>query len=165
MDNQEKEKNNISRIMKYYRQLQNMSQEDLSKESGINLSTIKKYEVGIRNPKHEQLEKIAEALGINVNHFYDTEYKTVGDLLSTIISIDKQTGLDFAAVKDDKGNYDPDSIHITFKDENVKNALAKYLSIRDSNVENSEDQISNLILENTVLLENRPDKKSANADK
>lgn len=165
MDNQEREKSNIARVMKYYRQLQNMSQEDLSKESGINLSTIKKYEVGIRNPKHEQLEKIAEALGINVNHFYDTEYKTVGDLLSTIISIDKQTGLEFVAAKDDKGNYDPDSIQITFKDKNVKKALAEYLSIKDGVVENKEDTINNLILSNTASLENRPEKISANADK
>ena len=33
--------------------------------SGINVGTIRKYELGIRNPKPDQLEKIATALGLN----------------------------------------------------------------------------------------------------
>ena len=38
----------------------------LSIKSGINLSTIKKYETDNRNPKLEQLEKIAAALDVSV---------------------------------------------------------------------------------------------------
>ena len=39
-----------SKIQKY-RKLKDMTQDELSKQSGIYLSTIKKYESGERNPK------------------------------------------------------------------------------------------------------------------
>lgn len=41
-----------SKIQKY-RKLKDMTQDELSKQSGIYLSTIKKYESGERNPKPE----------------------------------------------------------------------------------------------------------------
>ena len=37
----------LAEMIKMYRKLQKMSQDDLSKSSGINISTIKKYETGI----------------------------------------------------------------------------------------------------------------------
>ncbi len=151
MSTQEEKDMNIARMMKYYRQLKNISQEDLSNLSGINLSTIKKYEVGIRKPKYEQLEKIAEALGINVNHFYNTEYKTVGDVMSTIISMDRQFGLDITGSKDDNGEYDPKSIHISFKDENIKKALSEYLSLKESDSDNADELIAKLLLSDSLI--------------
>ena len=151
MDIQNNDDKNIARMMKYYRQLKNISQEDLSNLSGINLSTIKKYEVGIRRPKYEQLEKIAEALGINVNHFYNTEYKTVGDVMSTIVSMDRQIGLDITAAKDESGAYNPDSIQISFKDQNIKKALSEYLSLKESDSENANELIAKLLLSNIEL--------------
>ncbi len=151
MSTQEEKDKNIARIMKYYRQVKNISQEDLSNLSGINLSTIKKYEVGIRKPKYEQLEKIAEALGINVNHFYNTEYKTVGDVMSTIISMDRQFGLDIAGSKTDNGKYDPESIYISFKDVNIKKALSEYLSLKESDSDNADEFIANLLLSDSQI--------------
>lgn len=71
MEKNEQTISDVARLMKYYRQSKKMSQEDLSTAAGINLSTIKKYEVGLRNPKYEQLERIADALGISVNNFYN----------------------------------------------------------------------------------------------
>lgn len=44
----------IADKIKRYRKINNMSQEELSTLSGINVSTIKKYECGYRNPKPEQ---------------------------------------------------------------------------------------------------------------
>ena len=49
---------NIATTIKKIRKLKNMTQDDLSISSGINISTIKKYEAGIRIPKREQLVKI-----------------------------------------------------------------------------------------------------------
>ena len=51
--------------IKYFRNMRGISQEMLGQLSGINSATIKKYEYGIRNPKPDQLLKIANALGIN----------------------------------------------------------------------------------------------------
>ena len=142
---------NIARIIKYYRQLKDMSQEDLSNASGINLSTIKKYEVGLRNPKYEQLEKIADALGININNFYNMEYKTVGDFLSTIISMDKQLDMNMEGKIDDNGEIIPDSIKITFRNKNINMALSEYLILREEHSDESAEKINNLILTNTPI--------------
>ncbi|MCI6165103.1 MAG: helix-turn-helix transcriptional regulator, partial [Lachnospira sp.] len=48
-----------------------MTAQDLSEKSGINLSTIKKYETDGRNPKLEQLQKIADALEVSIFEFLD----------------------------------------------------------------------------------------------
>ena len=45
--------------------------EQLSEKSGINLSTLKKYATDNRNPKLEQLSKIADALEVSVFEFLD----------------------------------------------------------------------------------------------
>ena len=45
--------------IKYFRNMRGISQETLGQLSGINSATIKKYEYGIRNPKPDQLLKIA----------------------------------------------------------------------------------------------------------
>ncbi len=147
----ENKNENIARIIKYYRQLKDMSQEDLSNASGINLSTIKKYEVGLRNPKYEQLEKIADALGININNFYNMEYKTVGDFLSTIISIDRQLDMNIEGKIDDSGDIIPESIKITFNNKNINMALSEYLILREEHSDESAEKINNLILTNTPI--------------
>ena len=72
-----------SKIQKY-RKLKDMTQDELSKQSGIYLSTIKKYESGERNPKPDQLQKIAEALGISVTVFLDYDINTVSDVQSQL---------------------------------------------------------------------------------
>ena len=51
--------------------------EQLSEKSGINLSTLKKYETDNRNPKLEQLSKIADALEVSVFEFLDIKVKSV----------------------------------------------------------------------------------------
>ena len=47
--------------IKYFRNMRGISQETLGQLSSINSATIKKYEYGIRNPKPDQLLKIANA--------------------------------------------------------------------------------------------------------
>lgn len=116
--------------MKKYRKIRNMSQEDLSASSGINVSTIKKYETGYRNPKYEQLKKISEALGININCFYDNSINTVGELISMIASMDKQSDMIISADKDSEGNYIEESIKISFKNPEVNKALSKYMTYK-----------------------------------
>ncbi len=136
--------------MKKYRKIRNMSQEDLSKTSGINISTIKKYETGYRNPKYEQLAKIAEALGINVNCFYGNSIKTTGDLISVIASIDEQTDMIITGEKDSYGNYIGDTIKISFKNSNINDMLAKYLSFRE-NDNLDEDSVAELFVDDSPI--------------
>ena len=91
--------------IKYFRNMRGISQETLGQLSGINSATIKKYEYGIRNPKPDQLLKIANALGISINIFMDFDIETVSDVLSLLFKLDDQIDMKFEADKDDEGNF------------------------------------------------------------
>ena len=153
MNETEKRALTYAQTIKKYRKIKNMSQEDLSNSSGINVSTIKKYETGNRLPKREQLEKIASALGINVNDFYDNSINTTGELLSTLISIEKQTDMKISGKKNKDGKYDPNTINISFTNNDVNTLLAEYLSYKDQykETENESGELEKLILTDTPI--------------
>lgn len=54
----------ISKKIKRLRELNGISQRELSKATGISESSIQKYELGARIPKVSSLEKIAKALNV-----------------------------------------------------------------------------------------------------
>ena len=150
----------IPEKIKRYRKIKNMSQEMLAQASGINISMIKKYECGIRNPKPEQLLKIAKALGISINAFYSHEINTVSDVVTLLINLDEQTALNIVGETDESGNYIPDSIYLSFDDQNINDALSKYLAYKDGiNSIGTEinQQITDLITSDTKI------KKSSSA--
>ena len=60
----------VDKKIRAYREFRGYNQIQLAELSGINVCTIRKYELGIRNPKPDQLEKIATALGLNVSVFW-----------------------------------------------------------------------------------------------
>ena len=88
--------------------------EQLSEKSGINLSTLKKYETYNRNPKLEQLSKIAEALEVSVFEFLDLEIKSVNDIISLVNKINITTDID------------NDKVCISFKNKEINNCLKEY---------------------------------------
>ena len=53
---------NTGEIIKYFRLARNMTQEQLAQDAEISFSTLRKYEANERNPKYEQLSKIADAI-------------------------------------------------------------------------------------------------------
>ena len=60
--------------MKNIKEIRNvaaMTQTELAKRSGLARSTIVNYETGKRIPRVDDLEKIAEALEINICAFFD----------------------------------------------------------------------------------------------
>lgn len=67
----------VGNRIKEFRLKCKLTQNKLSEKSGINASTIKKYESGERNPKRENLEKIAKALTVDVEAFYIQEASDV----------------------------------------------------------------------------------------
>lgn len=64
-----------------------LSQELLAERTGINVNTIRKYEIGIRKPKVEQLKKIADGLEISVIEFLDIEIENEADLIAMLKKI------------------------------------------------------------------------------
>ena len=88
------ESGSLSALLKKYRKEKNMSQEDLANASGITLSSIKKYETGIRNPKPDQLNKLAAALDISPNDLVSYKMDDVEDILSIIVKLHCTCGLE-----------------------------------------------------------------------
>lgn len=121
----------IGEKIKTYRKLNNMTQEDLSKESGLYVSNIKKYETGERKPKPDQLQKIADALGVSVTVFLDFNINTISDVLSLIIKLDEQAPLKISSDTDKDGNYIQESIQISFDDQNINKAICSYLEYKN----------------------------------
>lgn len=80
----------VGKKIRAYREFRGINQVQLAELSGINVGTIRKYELGIRNPKPDQLEKIASALGLNVSVFLDFNIDTVSDVLSLLYAVQEE---------------------------------------------------------------------------
>ena len=112
------ERSNLARTIKKYRKARKLTMEQLSEKSGINLSTLKKYETDNRNPKLEQLSKIADALEVSVFEFLDIEIKSVNDIISLVNKMNIATDIDWAI--------DNDKVCISFKNKEINNCLKEY---------------------------------------
>lgn len=132
--------NSIADKIKHYRKIRNLSQDELANLSGINVSTIKKYESGFRNPKPDQLLKIANALNISINYFVEFDIKNVGDVLALVLKLEKQTDLKIVADKDEDGLYIPSSIKLIFESEDINNALAQYMNLQNKDISINNDK-------------------------
>lgn len=124
--------------------MRGISQEMLGQLSGINPATIKKYEYGIRNPKPDQLLKIANALGISINIFMDFDIETVSDVLSLLFKMDEQVGMKFEAEKDENGNYIPATLKVSFTHPAINKKLCTYLKTKQilENIKNNSENLS-----------------------
>lgn len=122
----------VGEKIRVYRKMRGISQKMLGElAGGINEVTIRKYEAGDRNPKPEQLLKIADALGISINIFMDFDIETVSDVLSLIFKMDEQLDVEFTGKKNKKGEYDPKSIALRFNSPAINDRLAKWARTRD----------------------------------
>ena len=77
----------VGKKIRAFREFRGYSQIQLAELSGINVGTIRKYELGIRNPKPDQLEKIATALGLNVSVFLDLKQSEMYSLCCFLLMI------------------------------------------------------------------------------
>ena len=114
----------VGKKIRAYREFRGYSQIQLAELSGINVGTIRKYELGIRNPKPVQLEKIATALGLNVSVFLDFNIETVGDVLSLLFSIDDSVNLSLAEMPYQK-------ISLTFDNPTMQDFFSKWCQFKN----------------------------------
>lgn len=128
---EEKTQASISELIKEYRKEKNMTQEQLCEAAGISISTLKKYETGLRSPKAEQLKKIAEALGISEKEFTPIKVKDRSDFLVTLMQLDKEADLHWDFDRSENGMIIPESLTISFEDRKLNNLLALYLMAKD----------------------------------
>lgn len=135
---------NIGDKIRKIRTSHNLTQEQLATLSGLSLPSIRKYETGIRNPKPEQIQKIAEALGISVYDLLEIDICTVSDLLSLLFKINDKTDMTISADKDDNGEYMADTIRISFQNQAINEKLCSFLAAKyqEEELEQSRDAIS-----------------------
>ena len=114
----------VGKKIRAYREFRGYSQIQLAELSGINVGTIRKYELGIRNPKPDQLEKIATALGLNVSVFLDFNIETVGDVLSILFAIDDSVNLSLSEASDQK-------ITMTFDNSTMQDFFKKWCQFKN----------------------------------
>ena len=121
---------NTAEKIRYFRTAFGMTQETLSELSGINVATIKKYEHGLRNPKPDQLLKIASALGISIYAFMDFDISTVSDVVALIMKLDEQTGISFEYKADKADSSEKASVGLSFEDPQINEAVNEYIGIK-----------------------------------
>lgn len=122
---------NIGEKIKFYRTEAGLSQKKLGElAGGINEVTIRKYEAGDRNPKIEQLQKIATALNISIYEFIDFDVTTVSDALSLLFKLDNLDAMNINYQDTTDGIINPETISITFSDPYILVNLAQYLKAR-----------------------------------
>lgn len=118
--------------IRYYRKQQGLSQKALGELSGgIHEVTIRKYETGRRNPKPEQLKKIAGALGISVYLLLDIEIETISDVLALLFKMDEHPQIMLDGQRNRKGEIDPDSIRINIMDGTIKERIALWMKTQE----------------------------------
>ncbi len=126
--------------IKYYRSTLGITQAQFSSLSGIGLSTIKKLECDMMNPKPKMLLKIADALKVSINIFTDFDIVTVSDVMSLLTKMDEQIEMDFHAEYDEEGKPDPDTISISFKHPALNRQLADYVKTKNIQKRNDDDR-------------------------
>ena len=120
--------------------MRGISQETLGQLSGINSETIKKYEYGIRNPKSDQILKIANTLDISINIFMNLDIETVSNVLSLLFKLDDKIDMKFET----DNNLKPATVKLSFKNNLINKKLCTYmkaLEIRE-NMINAKDEYS-----------------------
>lgn len=116
----------IGEKIKTFRNIRGISQNTLGKLAGIDGTTIRKYELGSRNPKPDQLLKISNALGISINVFTDFDIETASDVLTLLFKMDENVDMEIDGDKDEDGNLIPETIQIRFKHPAINDRLAKF---------------------------------------
>ncbi|MFV0441688.1 MAG: helix-turn-helix domain-containing protein [Lachnospirales bacterium] len=129
----------VNEKIKYYRLNNGLTQKELAERSGVSEISIRKYEAGDRNPKPEQIKKIADALGIGANllmdfNLKDIQLETVGDFMSIIYVLRERIGMQLSCDVDEDGIIFPETLKINFVNENINEALS-CLFVEDINME------------------------------
>ncbi|MBR3243006.1 MAG: helix-turn-helix transcriptional regulator [Parasporobacterium sp.] len=126
------------------RNKKNISQEQLSEMTGISFASIVKYERNERNPKPEQLKKIAEALDTSPYALKDLDVNSTADVLALLVQLFKHNGISIEAEKDADGYSIPETVKLTVLDSDTTNCLAVYKDMLDKkeSIKNNPDHCS-----------------------
>ena len=122
----------VGEKIKSFRSLKKLSQKALAEKAGVSEIAIRKYEAGKRNPQPEQLKRIARALDIGENIFFDIplntlEINTVGDVMALFFLLENRAGLIPRYCKNKDGKIDPTTLSFHFSNATVNELIAIWL--------------------------------------
>lgn len=116
----------VGEKIKTFRNIRGISQNMLGELADIDGTTIRKYELWSRDPKPNQVLKIANALGVSINVFTDFDIETASDVLTLLFKMDEQIDMEIDGEKDKDRNLIPGTIYIRFKHPEINSRLAKF---------------------------------------
>lgn len=106
-----------------------LTQKRLAELSGVSEISIRKYELGLRNPKPVQLKKLAKAMEIGENSLLEIEVadisvETLGDFLAILFQFIEKMGCYVVHNVDGEGHLIENSTSIAFKNPMISEALS-----------------------------------------
>lgn len=103
--------------IKLTRKIRGLTQKGLAEIVGTNEVMIRKYEIGKGKPRDEQLQKIADALGVNINVLREFEINTDRDAIPLLFEIDRALPITLKEVDGKYGLFFDDfSMNLTLRD-------------------------------------------------
>lgn len=122
----------VGEKIKCFRTLKKMTQKALGEKAGIGEATIRKYELGIRNPKPVQLKKIAQALEIGENILLDIplntlRVETVGDVMALLLLLESRVGISYSYEEGEDNSILAPTIKLKFQNMKVNECLAEWI--------------------------------------
>lgn len=137
--------------IRYFRTRLGITQGTLAEFTGIHPVSIRKYETNKMQPQAQQIDRIAEALGVSsfaiAGIGNNIRIKTVGDLMGLLIMFCKTSILIIDGTRKDTGELDPSTV--TFK---INPLISNYFSFQISN-ENLEANNLYYLLKSKEILE------------
>lgn len=121
--------------IKFYRDKKGLTQEELGKEIGVKGATITRYEKNDRQPKLEQIAKIAKALDVSLEDLVDVRTRRV----STNDTVDKliaSLGYDIlyelgSPLPGKGGRFSGATVSITNQEQHLTFTLREYINLKD----------------------------------
>ncbi len=104
--------------IRYFRKKSKLTQAQLAEKTGIHPVSIRKYEINLMQPQLEQIQRIADALNININALvgYDSmpmKINTVGDLLGFLMICHRAQLVTITGERDpDTGGLRPETVSL-----------------------------------------------------
>ncbi|MEE1035230.1 MAG: helix-turn-helix transcriptional regulator [Agathobacter sp.] len=86
--------------IKHHRTMKGLTQKQLGEMTGIHEVSIRKYEANKIAAKREQLEKIADVLGVPLNEFLELKIVTDSDVLPLLFAIDNEFEIEITSDDD-----------------------------------------------------------------
>ena len=107
--------NNIGDKLKKIRLARNMTQGELADKMGLSRHLISRWETGDRNINADQLNKLAQILGVTLDYFQDAKpERTLNNLMSQLEVVFMDAGI--PASDKDKAYQDIMKIYLKSKD-------------------------------------------------